>query len=216
MKKTIDLVEHSRDLQAMWNRMHINPVHVPALDAVASRLYSNKARFLAVTQLTHVPWDVIAVIKEREAGADPDFLKFIGNGQFLNHVTTIVPKGRGPFATWDEGAYDALVNCAPFASRWRDWSIGGTLCLLEQYNGMGYAMRDVPSPYIWSYSDQYTKGKYDADWHYDPFLVDQQYGCAPLLSRLFLLDKSIATGPTSPNSPASKAMLPARKWWEIF
>lgn len=214
MKKMIDLVEHARNLQQMWNRMHISPVHIPELDKVATRLYADKARFLAVTELTHVPWDVIAVIKERESGPDPDFTRFIGNGQVLSRSTTIVPKGRGPFKTWEDGAYDALVNCSPFASRWRDWSIGGTLCLLEQYNGMGYAMRDVPSPYIWSFSDQYAKGKYDADGHYDPFLVDQQYGCAPLLARLFLLDKSIANGPPNPNAPAPKPELTPKHWWE--
>lgn len=200
MKVAIDLAKHAIQLQGMWNRMHVSPVHFPVLDTAAKRLYANKPRFLAMTELTHVPWDVIAVIKLRESGDDPNFEKYLGNGQSLKMRTTIVPKGRGPFVTWEQGAYDALVNCEPYASKWKDWTIGGTLCLLEQYNGLGYAERGVPSPYLWSYSDQYVKGKYNADEQYDPFLVDPQYGCAPLLSRLFLLDRTISDGPVSPNA----------------
>jgi hypothetical protein len=35
---------------------------------------------------------------------------------------------------------------------------GGALTLLEQYNGLGYANRGLPSPYIWSGTDRYLKG----------------------------------------------------------
>jgi len=43
-----------------------------------------------------------------------------------------VPAGRGPFASWEEAAIDALVDCAPHLARNKDWSIGGALTELEQ------------------------------------------------------------------------------------
>ena len=41
-------------------------------DAVAKKLVANKARYQAVEALTGVPWFVIAVIHNRESGADFD------------------------------------------------------------------------------------------------------------------------------------------------
>lgn len=68
-----------------------------------------------------------------------------------------------PFTSWEECAINALVHCAPCAARNIDWSIGGTLTKLEEYNGLGYAARRTPSPYIWSSTDQYKSGKYVRD-----------------------------------------------------
>jgi lysozyme family protein len=56
--------------------------------------------------------------------------------------------------------YDALVNCPSKAAKNTDWSVGGTLTLLEQYNGLGYANNRVPSPCTWSGTDQYKAGRY--------------------------------------------------------
>jgi lysozyme family protein len=71
--------------------------------------------------------------------------------------------------------------------------LGGALTLLEEYNGLGYAARGLPSPYVWAATDQYVKGKYVADGHFDPDVVDQQLGCAALLLELQALDTSPAT-----------------------
>jgi hypothetical protein len=73
----------------------------------------------------------------------------------------------------------------------KDWSIGGTLTMLEEYNGLGYASRGRPSPYIWSGTDQYVSGKYVRDGVYDPNAVDQQLGCAGLLMAMMALDPTI-------------------------
>ncbi len=63
--------------------------------------------------------------------------------------------------------------------------------MLEQYNGLGYASKGLPSPYIWAGTDQYTKGKYVADHVYDPNAVDQQLGCAGLLKFMGVFSKSV-------------------------
>ena len=65
---------------------------------------------------------------------------------------------------------------------------------LEEYNGLGYASRGVPSPYVWSGTDRYRSGKYVRDGVYDPNTVDSQLGCAGLLIAMMALDLSIVLG----------------------
>ncbi len=166
---------------------------------VAKRLVAAKARYKAVEARTGVPWYFIAVTHEREASQRWD--RQLGQGDPLNKVSTHVPKGRGPFATWEDGAYDALVNCAPFAARNKDWSIGGLLTITERFNGEGYANMGVPSPYIWAGTNQYVKGKYVADHVYDPNVVDKQLGCAGLLLAMRDIDPSIELGEVRPATP---------------
>ncbi|WP_342712162.1 hypothetical protein AAFG13_12470 [Bradyrhizobium sp. B124] len=177
---------------------------------VAARLVSAPAkdRYQAVSAKTGVPWFFIAVVHEREASQN--WNTQLGQGDPLGSVSVHVPKGRGPFKTWEDGAYDALVNCAPFAARNRDWSVGGTLTMLEQYNGLGYAARGKPSPYIWSGTDQYVSGKYVRDGVFDASVVDQQLGCAGLLRAMTQLDPTITfTG--AKIVPAGRAPSPAPK-----
>jgi lysozyme family protein len=123
-----------------------------------------------------------------------------------------VPAGRGPFQSWEQAAIDALVECAPYAARWTDWSPGGALTLLETYNGQGYANRGVPSPYIWSGTDQYTSGKYVRDGVYDPSAVDKQLGCACLIKSMIAIDPTITfTGATiTPVEPDPAKPVPAK------
>ena len=156
---------------------------------VAQHLLSGKARYQSVSKYTGVPWFIIAVIHEREASQN--WFTQLGQGDPLNKPSTHIPAGRGPFKTWEAGAIDALVNCAPHAASNKDWSIGGTLTQLELYNGTGYAARGMPSPYVWAGTDQYRSGKYVRDGVYDPNVVDQQLGCAGLLKAMMAIDPTI-------------------------
>ncbi len=158
---------------------------------VAKRLVAPeaKARYQAVSAKTGVPWAFIAVAHERESSQN--WSGSLAQGDPWNRVSVHVPAGRGPFTSWEDAAVDALVNCSPRAARNADWTVGGTLTMLEQYNGLGYASRGRPSPYIWSGTDQYVSGKYVADGVYDPSAVDQQLGCAGLLLAMTALDPSI-------------------------
>lgn len=162
--------------------------------SIAKRLIAAKSRYQAVEARTGVPWTFIAVTHEREASQN--WNTQLGQGDPLHSVSRHVPEGRGPFATWEDGAYDALVNCGPWAARNKDWSVGGTLAKLEEYNGLGYYRRGKPSPYVWAGTDQYTAGKYVADGVYDPNYVDTQPGCANLLLAMMALDPSIKMGET--------------------
>lgn len=161
----------------------------PEFDRVATRLVMAKPRYQALEEKTGVPWFVIAVIHEREAGQN--FSKSIAQGDPWNAKSVHVPKGRGAFQSFEEAAIDALTNCAPYAAKWKDWSAGGTTTLLEQYNGLGYANKGLPSPYIWSGTDQYKSGKYIADGVFSATTVDAQLGCAGLITAMQTLDPSI-------------------------
>lgn len=171
-----------------WKACRVIP-SLPLSHAAAS-LVSAKPRYQAVESKTSVPWAVIAVIHEREASQS--WRASLAQGDPWDQISIHVPAGRGPFASWEDAAIDALERCAPFAARWEDWSIGGALTLLEEYNGLGYAARGIPSPYIWASTDQYVRGKFITDGHFDPDAVDHQLGCAALLQRMTLIDGSIA------------------------
>lgn len=186
---------------------------------VALHLFKAKARYQAVEAKTGVPWAVIAVIHERESSQD--FNTQLGQGDPLNRVSVHVPAGRGPFSTWEDGAYDALVLCAPFLARRKDWSLSAALTALETYNGVRYAQSNRPSPYVWSGTSIYDPptgpgGKVLVD--HGPIeeiypsgprkgqrVVDPQLGCAALLMALMALDPSITfTGAKlTPSAPQS-------------
>ncbi len=174
--------------------------------SVASKLVSAgaKSRYQAVAAKTGVPWAVVAVIHEREASQD--WTASLAQGDPWNKVSVHVPAGRGPFRSWEEATVDAMLNCAPYAGLNRDWSIGGALTKLEEYNGLGYAARGAPSPYLWSGTNQYRSGKYVRDGVYDPDAVDRQLGCAGLLMTMMVLDATITfTGVTTtrPSAPVT-------------
>mgnify|MGYP007100109918 FL=1 len=179
---------------------------------VAKRLVAAKSRYQAVSAKTGVPWFVIAVIHQRESSQN--FSRSLAQGDPWNEVSTHVPKGRGPFSSWEAAAVDALAVCPPYASKWKDWSAGGTMTLLEQYNGLGYANKGIPSPYVWSGTDQYVQGKYISDGVFSATTVDKQLGCAGLIVAMAALDPSISFGGVVapvPDAPLPKPKPPVTK-----
>lgn len=186
-----------------------------AINAQAEKIAANRSRYEAVSNATGVPWDVIGVIHYRESSND--FAGVLHNGQKIigkGTKTTLVPKGRGPFSSWEEAAMDALVVCPPYAAKNTDWSIAGTLDILEKYNGLGYRKKGLPSPYLWAGTDQYVKGKYVADGKYDPEHVDKQLGVAPILMKLREGEKIApkpVPRPVDPPKPIPVETLPVAK-----
>jgi hypothetical protein len=74
---------------------------------------------------------------------------------------------------------------------WTDWSVPGMLYRFERYNGFGYRSRGINSPYLWSYSNQYKKGKFTGDGKYDPNAVSKQCGAVVLLKSINANDADI-------------------------
>lgn len=185
----VDLAKLTAQQLTRWNAASVDPDLIPLVDKVAHSLCAAKSRYQTVEAKTNVPWAVVAVIHQREASQS--WSANLANGDPWSRPTIHVPAHRGPFPSWESAAEDALVICPPHAANWHDWSIGGALCLLEQYNGLGYFRMGMPSPYVWASTDQYSRGKYIADGHFDPNAVDHQIGCAALLARMTLIDRSI-------------------------
>lgn len=182
--------------EARWQKCQITPSRLAEVNSVAKRLCAQTAKitYQAVENATGVPWWVVAVIHEREC--DQNFACNIAQGDPWNAVSRHVPKGRGPFSSFLAAAVDALTKCPPKAAEWKDWSAGGTLTILEEYNGLGYeSYHAEASPYIWGATNQEQRGKYVGDGEYSAATWDTQLGCAAMLMAMMALDKTIAFKP---------------------
>jgi lysozyme family protein len=175
-----------RRYELLYESCLCRPKRKASVNALARRIRANRKRYEKVGKAVGVPWYVVGIIHSLEAGGN--FTRHLHNGDPLAARTVHVPAGRPktgrPPFTWEQSAIDALRGRGLGA--WRDWSVPGTLYQLESYNGFGY--RDhhptVPSPYLWSFSTHYTRGKYVADGRFSATAVSQQVGAALLLRQL--------------------------------
>jgi lysozyme family protein len=180
-----------------WEVAKYKPSQMPRAKEFARRALKYKERYQELVARIHreygyrIPWWVVPLIHEREClrGVD-NWTCSIGQGWPFHQKSKNKPY-TGPFASWEDAAVDSLVKQHPYAARWGNWSGGGAMTKLEEYNGLGYARKGRPSPYIWAQSDQYVKGKYVADGKYDPNFVDPQLGVAISLKAMMALDPSI-------------------------
>ena len=171
-----------------WDNMLINHGRQAEFQRLAKFAVDHKARYKAIEAKTGVPWYLIAALHRRES--DADFSTYLGNGDPLNRPTRHVPRGRGPFKSFEDGAVDALKLDG--LSNVKDWRLEKVLFYAELFNGAGYSdYHHVPSPYIWGGSNQQSRGKYTSDGHWDPNAWDSQPGVAPMLQAMMDLDPSI-------------------------
>lgn len=181
----------------LWRTMVVSPTKAGTITTVAKRLLASIDRYKAVSSKTGVPALFIAAAHQRESGAKFD--TYLGNGQPLGRVTTIVPKGRGPFPSWEAGALDALkLHDLHMVGA---WTIERVCYELERWNGWGYRGKGVRSPYLWGASNHQQAGKYIRDGVWDPSVVDVQIGCMPLIRRMIELDGSLALPPAAVTAP---------------
>lgn len=178
-----DLATLRPEYDALYSSMTVNPSRVASADATARRIAANEARYRSVADPLGIPWYFVGVIHSLEGGG---FSAHLHNGDPLTARTTHVPAGRpvagNPPFTWEESARDALLSRG--FDRWTDWSVAGMLFQLEKYNGFGYRTRGLASPYLWSFSNHYQRGKFTSDGQYDPNAVSAQTGAAVLLRRM--------------------------------
>jgi lysozyme family protein/peptidoglycan hydrolase-like protein with peptidoglycan-binding domain len=187
------------EYEADWANLTIRPSRLDEANAAARRAISGKTTYQQIEQRTGVPWTFVALCHYRES--DFDFDTYLGNGQSLHRVTTLVPKGRGPFATFADGAVDAL-RIQDFVGA-SDWGIARMLFRLEAFNGFGYHAKSVNSPYLYGGSTLYgppdaRAGKYVRDHVFDPSFVDTQLGTAVVLRAMMTLDPSITIDASPP------------------
>ena len=175
-----------RRYELLYESCLTRPNRKATVNSLAKKIRANRARYQKVARAVGVPWYLVGIIHSLESGCD--FTRHLHNGDPLTARTVHVPAGRPPTGkppfTWERSAIDALRLRGLGA--WKDWSVPGTLYQLEAYNGFGY--RDhhptVLSPYLWSFSNHYTRGKYVADGRFSPTAVSQQVGAALLLKQL--------------------------------
>ncbi|MCS3731866.1 peptidoglycan-binding protein [Bradyrhizobium betae] len=175
-----------------WANLEIRPSRLADANGVARKAINGKATYQQIERLTGVPWYFTALCHYRESNFDFD--TYLGNGESLHRVTTIVPKGRGPFATFVDGAVDAF-RIENFIGA-QDWSIARILFRLEAFNGFGYHAKGCNSPYLYGGSTLYgppeaRAGKFVRDHVFDANHVDSQLGTAVILRAMMSLDSSI-------------------------
>jgi len=147
----------------------------------------NRDKYEAAVDGLGIPWWFIAAAHILESGAN--FTRHMHNGDSLKKRTVQVPAGRpktgNPPFTWNESARDAM-KFQKFDGL-KDWSIARALYRWEEYNGFGYRPKKIPSPYLWSLSKVYEKGKYIRDKVFDANAVSKQCGTVPFLKALIEL-----------------------------
>jgi lysozyme family protein len=186
MSKRIELNSDLRqEYTQLFNTCEIKEEHKTTVKRLIDRILANKGRYTSLQAVTDVPWFVIAGIHCMETGLRFD--RHLHNGDSLHAKTRHVPRNRPPGTppfTWEQSAIDALKY--DNMTGWKDWSLPGTLYKMEGYNGWGYRKfhSTVLTPYLWSFSNHYTEGKYAADGKFDPNLVSRQAGVATLLKSL--------------------------------
>lgn len=168
----------SSEYQAWYDACTVRPEQRGNVAYYVKRLQRGRPAYEDVARELNMPWAFIGTVHGMECGFN--FSGHLHNGDPLTRRTTHVPANRPavgtPPFTWRESAIDALT--LKKLHEVTDWSIPRILYLLEQYNGFGYRMRGAASPYLWSFSNLYEKGKYVADGRFDPEAVSKQCGAA--------------------------------------
>jgi len=186
--------------------MAVRPERIGTVDWYVDTIVRNKARYQRIEAATGVPWFWTGVTHGLEGAFD--FNTHLHNGDSLSARTRQVPAGRpltgtAPFS-WETSAIDAITMKG--YQTWKDWHKPSILAYAwERYNGFGYRNKGISSPYLWSMSYHYSRGKYTADGYYDPNAVSAQAGAMGILKRgvdrgLFSLVSQ--SGP--PPAPASE------------
>lgn len=188
-----------------WSKMVIT--RQPAITAAANKVIAGKARYQIIEATTGVPWYFIGILHLRES--DCNFHTHLHNGDSLARRTVHVPAGRPKTGTppfsFEFSAQDALAYEG--FTKIKDWSLEQMAYSFEQYNGWGYRNKGYSSAYLWSGTNQYTRGKFVSDGVFDPSVVDVQVGTMGVLKTIAQLQNItfvVSTSPTSvPTVPLS-------------
>jgi lysozyme family protein len=211
--------QRRKECQDLFRACTIRPEKLSEVRALAARIVAKQDRYRAIQDACGVPWYFVGVVHSLEAGLN--FGTHLHNGDPLTERTVHVPKGRPlgqPPFSWVDSALDALQYDGLTANQ--DWSLAGTLHCLEEYNGTGYRRlaRPIPSPYLWSFSNLYERGKFTADHRFDPDAVSGQCGGAVLLKCMaeagqIALEAEAAEAPRwASRSRRPTPGTPARSW----
>lgn len=179
------------EYQILWDTCEVNTNNAPYVIWAANQIIKNKKRYEHVASQVGCPWYVVGLLHGMEASFN--FSTHLYNGDSLSSRTVRYPPGRPkqghPPFTWEFSAVCALNDDG--VGNIESWDIPNLLYFCEQYNGMGYrngAGRNTTpprrSPYLWSMTNHYIRGKYVSDGQFDPMAVSAQAGVAAILKIL--------------------------------
>jgi lysozyme family protein len=166
---------------ALWNSMKVTDKAGAA--KFAKKIIANESRYRKIQDATGVPWYFVGLLHMRESSCN--FAGVLHNGEHIigtGKLTRLVPAGRGPFATWEEAAIDALKLKG--LHKIKDWPVERVAYEAERYNGLGYTKKGINSPYLWAGSNHQQPGKYVADHQWSPTAMDTQMGVMTVLKRI--------------------------------
>lgn len=153
-----------------------------AADRAAELCEKGIKRYRAVEAATGVPAEWIAAVHYRESSCD--FRGVLHNGQHIigtGQKTTIAPTNRGPFSSWEEAAIDALT-IQGLVNTGIDWTDDAMWCFQwERFNGDGYFLHGLRTPYVLAGTSLQQPGLYDSDGHINPGETDPRLGCWPIV-----------------------------------
>lgn len=188
--------------EQMFSECRIRTAWVERVKGAIARLESARDRYAAVAEAVNpkMPWWFVGVIHGLEASFD--WNSHLHNGDSLKGRTVNVPSGRplhahqGAGYSWEESAIDALTLKEYDKSQY--WDDAAILWRLEGYNGFGYRPKKINTPYLWSGTNHYEKGKFVADGRYDPNASSEQVGAAAIMLMLGKSNKVAAVSQSVP------------------
>lgn len=180
---------------ALLAAAYILPARRAEALSVGNRLLAKgRGQYEGVQMETHVPVVVTAAIHERECSGN--FKCALCNGEQIigtGERTTLVPRGRGPYETFAEGAEDALhLDGLDKVASTIGWTQESAAYKWEGFNGFGPRDHGRHSGYVWAGTNIYDGGKYVADGKWDPNFKDPQLGCVAIMLAIAEISPALA------------------------
>jgi lysozyme family protein len=183
--------ELKKEYETLWQTCKVNDSNLPYVTWASLQCLKYKDRYSKVADQVGCPWYLVALLHCMESGFN--FSTHLYNGDPLSARTVQYPPGRpkegNPPFTWEYSALCALREDG--VGNIKTWDIANILYFCESYNGMGYrtgsGQNTTPprrSPYLWSMTNHYEKGKYVSDGKFNAYAVSAQAGVAAILKNL--------------------------------
>jgi lysozyme family protein len=169
-------------------RMKIRDWAKGEADRISREICHNQGLYYQVMMGTGVPWQWIGAIHHMESFGD-----------FTKSLSENAPISDG---SWVRDALEALNAEGYKPGEPLDWSdFSRWLLRAEQYDGWRYAVRqpEVPSPYLWSGTDQYTSGFYMASGSWNELAVSTKVGAVAIWASLGMIPPRKAITPSEDN-----------------
>ena len=171
-------------------RQKLSPGLQHELKSFKAHYEKHKARYEKIGKEAGVPAALVGAIHWRECSGD--FTKYLHQGDPLGKPARRVPKNIPLFHDFDKAAVHALKmksgirDAVGLDENTRDPTAVATYA--EAYNGLGYHNRGKSSPYVYSGTEEYTRGKYVKDGVFSSRTVDQQIGVLAMMGSVGGLD----------------------------